>query len=173
MVFDAGSFDVAVMALVISFLPAPALAVAEMTRVVRSGGWVATYMWDVPGGGVPVDPVYKAIESLGFGSALPPNPEVSRRDVMHELWKQSGLVSVDTHVIRIPVAYSNFDDFWHSNTVPIGPQGKLIDSMSTSAREQLRTRLHEHLPIALDGSIVYEFIRKCGQGPSTRISLSG
>lgn len=58
--FDAGSFDVAVMALVISFLPAPALAAAEMARVVRPGGWVATYMWDLPGGGVPVDPIYKA-----------------------------------------------------------------------------------------------------------------
>ena len=162
--FDAGSFDVAVMALVISFLPAPALAVAEMARVVRPGGWVATYMWDLPGGGVRVDPIYKAIESLGLGSALPPNPEVSRRDVMQELWQQSGLVSVGTRVIRIQVAYSDFDDFWRSNTVPIGPQGKLIESMSTSAREQLRTRLREQLPIASNGRIVYEFIRKCGEG---------
>ena len=164
LVFDGGSFDVAVMALVISFLPAPALAAAEMARVVRPGGWVATYMWDVPGGGVPVDPVYKAIESLGLGSSFPPNPEVSRRDVMQDLWKQSGLASVDTRVIRIPVAYSNFDDFWHSNTVSIGPQGKLIESMSTSAREQLRTHLRERLPITSDGRIVYELFANAVKG---------
>jgi SAM-dependent methyltransferase len=164
LLFDAGSFDVAVMALVISFLPTPALAAAEMARVVRPGGWVATYMWDVPGGGVPVDPVYKAIESLGLGSALPPNPEASRCDVMQELWQQSGLVSVCTRVIRIPVAYSNFDDFWHSNTVPIGPQGKLIESMSVSAREQLRERLREHLPIASDGRIVYDSFANAVKG---------
>ena len=162
--FDAGSFDVAVMALVISFLPAPALAAAEMARVVRPGGWVATYMWDLPGGGVPVDPIYKAIESLGLGSALPPNPEVSRRDVMQELWQQSGLVSVGTRVIRIQVAHSDFDDFWRSNTVPIGPQGKLIESMSTSAREQLRTRLREQLPIASNGRIVYELFANAVKG---------
>jgi ubiquinone/menaquinone biosynthesis C-methylase UbiE len=162
--FDAGSFDVAVMALVISFLPDPAQAATEMVRVVRPGGWVATYMWDIPGGGVPVDPVYKAIKSLGMASALPPNPAVSRREAMQELWEESGLKSTDTRVIRIPVVYSNFDDFWDSNTLTIGPQGKLIESMSTSAREQLRTRLREHLPIASDGSIVYESFANAVKG---------
>ena len=54
--FAPNSFDAAIMALVISFLPDPAKAVAEMARVVRPGGWVATYMWDIPGGGVPLLP---------------------------------------------------------------------------------------------------------------------
>jgi ubiquinone/menaquinone biosynthesis C-methylase UbiE len=44
--FGDDSFDAAIMALVISFLPQPEKAAAEMARVVRSGGWVATYMWD-------------------------------------------------------------------------------------------------------------------------------
>ncbi len=162
--FDAASFDVAVMALVISFLPDPARAATEMVRMVRPGGWVATYMWDIPGGGVPVDPVYKAIKSLGMISALPPNPEVSRREAMQDLWKQSGLVTVETRVIRIPVVYSNFDDFWDSNTVPIGPQGKLIESMSSSEREQLRARLREYLPIASDGCIAYESFANAVKG---------
>jgi hypothetical protein len=83
---------------------------------------------------------------------------------MRELWEQSGLVSVDTRVIRIPVVYSNFDDFWDSTTVPIGPQGKLIESMSTSVREQLRTRLREHLPVASDGRIVYESFANAVKG---------
>ena len=52
--FHDGSFDVAVMALVISLLPNPEKAIGEMTRVVRAGGWVATYMWDVPGVECPV-----------------------------------------------------------------------------------------------------------------------
>jgi ubiquinone/menaquinone biosynthesis C-methylase UbiE len=42
--FGDGTFDVAIMALVVAFLPHPAKAVAEMARVVRPGGWVATYM---------------------------------------------------------------------------------------------------------------------------------
>src|SRR5690349_21615344 len=51
--FDDRSFDAAAMALVISFLPDPAKAVAEMARVVRPGGCIATYMWDMSAGGSP------------------------------------------------------------------------------------------------------------------------
>ncbi len=46
LLFGDDSFDAAVMALVIAFLSDPLKAVSEMTRVVRPGGWVATYMWD-------------------------------------------------------------------------------------------------------------------------------
>jgi ubiquinone/menaquinone biosynthesis C-methylase UbiE len=42
--FPPVTFDAAVMALVIAFLPEPAKGVAEMARVVRPGGLVATYM---------------------------------------------------------------------------------------------------------------------------------
>jgi SAM-dependent methyltransferase len=162
--FDDGSFDVGVMALVISFLPEPDKAAAELTRVVRPGGWVATYMWDFPGGGSPVYPLNQAIRSLGGDAALPPNPMVSRREAMQELWERAGLESVDTEVIRIPVEYSSFGDFWDSNTVPIGPQGKLIATMSTNEKERLRTRLHDHLPVAADGRIVYQSFANAVKG---------
>lgn len=41
---------------------------------------------------------------------------------------------VDIRGIRIPVEYADFDDFWVSNTVPIGPQGKLIDGCQQSKK---------------------------------------
>src|SRR5262245_11242061 len=154
--FADASFDVAIMALVISFLRDPAKAVSEMTRVVRPGGWVATYMWDIPGGGTPVDPIYVEMESMGMTSVRPSNPTVSRRETMRELWRKAGLDSVETRVIRIPVLYSDFTDFWDSNAAPIGPQGKLIDGMSARAREEFRARLRRRLPVTLDGRIIYE-----------------
>jgi ubiquinone/menaquinone biosynthesis C-methylase UbiE len=154
--FGDDGFDVATMALVIAFLREPLKAASEMARVVRPGGWVATYMWDLLGGGVPVDPLYKAIESLGMPPAHPPNPEAAKRDVMRQLWEQAGLQAVDTRVIRIPVVYSSFDDFWDSNTVPVGPQGKLLAGLPASTKEKLRAHLREHLPIAGDGRIAYE-----------------
>lgn len=46
--FPAARFDAAVMPLVIVFLDDAARAVAEMRRVVRAGGMVATYIWDLP-----------------------------------------------------------------------------------------------------------------------------
>jgi ubiquinone/menaquinone biosynthesis C-methylase UbiE len=154
--FDDNSFDVAAMALAIAFLRDPGAAVAEMARVVRPGGLVATYMWDVPGGGVPVHPIYLALESMGFMSGRPPNSKASERDAMQRFWKEARLETIETRVIRIPTVYSDFEDFWHSNVVPIGPQGKLIASMSASAREELRSRLRDYLPGSSNGRITVD-----------------
>jgi len=166
--FGDDRFDVAVMALVITFLSDPGKAVSEMARVVRPGGWVGTYMWDVPAGGTPVHPIYVAIESLGMPSPRPPGAEVSRRDALQALWKDAGLESIETQVIRIPVMYSDFDDFWDSNTVPVGPQGKAIQEMSPTVRAQLRARLREQLPVGPDGRIAYTSFANAVKGRVSR-----
>lgn len=161
---DDGSYDAALMALVIAFLSDPTKAVTEMARVVRPGGWVATYMWDIQGGGVPIHPLYDALKSIGATPGTQPNPEASRREVMQELWQKAGLQSVETCVLRIPVVFSSFDDFWDSTTVPVGPQGKVIAAMPAHARERLRARLREQLPIASDGRIAYEAFANAAKG---------
>jgi SAM-dependent methyltransferase len=166
--FGDDRFDVAVMALVITFLSDPGKAVSEMARVVRPGGWVGTYMWDVPGGGTPVHPIYVAMESLGMPSPRPPGAEVSRRDAMQALWKDAGLELIETQVIQIPVMYSDFDDFWDANTVPVGPQGKAIQEMSPTVRAQLRARLREQLPVGPDGRIAYESFANAVKGRVVR-----
>src|SRR3712207_3794143 len=48
--FTDDTFDAAVMPLVIFFVPEPARGVAEMARVVRPGGTVSAYAWDMEGG---------------------------------------------------------------------------------------------------------------------------
>ncbi len=48
--FPDNSFDAASMALVLVFVADPVKAAAEMARVVRPGGLVATYMWEFPNG---------------------------------------------------------------------------------------------------------------------------
>jgi hypothetical protein len=83
---------------------------------------------------------------------------------MRELWEKAGLSSIETRTIRIPVTYSSFDDFWDSNTVPIGPQGKLIDGMSTSARDHLRSHVRKLLPVKSDGRIAYEALANAVKG---------
>lgn len=67
-----GRFDVAVMALVLFFVPEPAKGVAEMVRVVRPGGTVATYVWDIIGGGHPLELLHEEMRTIGFAPPLPP-----------------------------------------------------------------------------------------------------
>jgi SAM-dependent methyltransferase len=162
--FGNATFDVTITALVLSFLSDPAKAVAEMARVTCPGGCVASYMWDIQGGGSPTTAIYAAMESLGLALPVRPNPAASRLEAMHDFWEMAGLETIETRVIRIPVSYANFNDFWDSNSVPIGPQGKVIASMSPGTREQLRTRLREQLPAASDGQILYESFANAAKG---------
>ena len=74
--FPDDAFDVAVMALVIFFVPDPAKGVAEMTRVVRPGGTVATYVWDMMGGGHPLELMHAEMHAMGFATPRPPRSDV-------------------------------------------------------------------------------------------------
>jgi SAM-dependent methyltransferase len=161
--FPDNSFDAAAMALVITFIPDPAKAVAEMARVVRPGGGVATYMWDTLGGGVPLKPIEAALKSMGKDYARA-SSAASKRETMQALWQDAGLQGVETTVIRIQVAFANFDDFCESSVVPIGPAGQVISKMSPAEMEQLKARLREQLPIAADGSIAYEAFANAVKG---------
>jgi SAM-dependent methyltransferase len=154
--FPDNSFDAAVMPLVISFVPDPVKAVGEMKRVVRPGGTVAAYMWDVSGGGLPLEPVRAAMRSMGEDEANPPGFQASREDRMRAVWEQNGMSETETRVIRIRADYANFDDFWNTNSVPVGPSGAAIAKLSPDKKEELKNLLRQRLPTAPDGSISYE-----------------
>ena len=140
--FEESRFDVATMALVISFIPDPARAVAELARVVRPGGCVATYMWDIPGGGLPYHPIVDAVRALGLsGGMAPPGSGVTQLPEMRSLWERTGLQAIDACRIDITVTFSSFDDFWGSATLLESPVGRLVGGLSEADRE----RLHGHL----------------------------
>jgi SAM-dependent methyltransferase len=162
--FADDSFDAASMALVITFVPDPVKAASEMARVVRPGGAVAAYMWDIPGGGIPLAPIYAALKSLGMEAHSGLGVDVSRRENLRTVWETAGLQAVETCELRITVAYRDFDDFWQSNSVPIGPSGKALAELSPSAREELKARLREQLPTAADGRIAYEAFANAVKG---------
>ncbi len=89
------------MALVIFFVPDPAKGVAEMVRVVRPGGTVAAYVWDMLGGGYPLDPIHAELRALGLAPLTPPNPRASRTEVLRDLWTAAGLNGVETRDITV------------------------------------------------------------------------
>lgn len=144
--FDDDSFDAAVMGLAITFVPEPAKAVAEMKRVVQPGGYVATYMWDIFGGGLPVEPLWSAMRTLELPTPELAAVEASKLDVMRELWTKAGLNAVETRVIRITVSYETFEEYWAANTAPSGPTAKAIADLTSTQREQIERYLRDHLP---------------------------
>jgi ubiquinone/menaquinone biosynthesis C-methylase UbiE len=162
--FADASIDVAVMALVISFVPNPLKAVREMKRVTKSGGTVATYMWDLPGGGVPSSPFYRVLKAMGEPVPMPPHADASTMPALENLWRDAGLIGIELTTIRIPVTFKNFDDFWTSNTLPVGHQAERIRSLSEVMREKLKQELKTSLPIASDGTITFEAFANAVKG---------
>ena len=83
---------------------------------------------------------------------------------MTRYWQQAGLQSVETRVIRIQIAYADFDDFWQSATAPVGPSGKATSDLTPELREQLKARLRAMLPTEADGRIVYDAVANAVKG---------
>ena len=88
--FPEKRFDVAVMALVIFFVPDPAKSVAEMVRVARPGGTIAAYAWDIDGGGFPLEPLWAEMRALNIKVLQPPSAEASRIAAMPRTVDRSG-----------------------------------------------------------------------------------
>lgn len=153
--FKDGTFDVGVMALVIAFIANPAKAVSELRRVVKPGGTVATYMWDLTMHGVPTAPFYRTLKTMGIEAAHPQSADISAREPLEALWRDAGLKDVELREFRITVRFADFDDFWTSNTLPVGPQAERIRGLSERQLAELKERLQAALPPDANGNISY------------------
>jgi SAM-dependent methyltransferase len=145
-------FDVAVMPLVIFFVPDPAKGVAEMTRVVCPGGIVAAYAWDMVGGGFPYELLRSEMRDLGVVVPVPPSPDASRLDAMRDLWASAGLDSVQTREITVQRTFADFDDYWES--VRAGPSvGQKLEAMAPADLLLLKARVRLRLSEDASGRI--------------------
>ena len=151
--YDDDLFDVAVMALVLVFVPDPAKGVAEMRRVVAPGGQVAAYMWDLRGGGFPLTALHAEMRELGVSVAQPPSVDASGGDAMQALWTAAGLVDVATAPIVAERRFDDFDDWW-TTSLKSPSTAAAIASMAPGDVERLRSRMQARMPGDPDGSIM-------------------
>jgi ubiquinone/menaquinone biosynthesis C-methylase UbiE len=152
--FPSGSFDAAVMALVIVFVPEPARAVNEMVRVVGPAGIVATYMWDMLGDGFPLDPFIEEVRAMGFAPPRPPQMEASRVQTLRDLWTGAGLEAVETREITVRRTFKDFDEFWTIN-LKAPSLVSTAAAMDSGQFETLKRRLRARLPADAEGRITY------------------
>jgi ubiquinone/menaquinone biosynthesis C-methylase UbiE len=153
--FESKRFDAAVMALVIFFVPEPAKGVAEMVRVVRPGGMIAAYAWDVLNGGFPFEPIQAELRALGVTPSLPPSPNASRVDVLRELWARAGIEAIETREITVRRTFADFEEFWRQSTLT-GSTPATLAAMAPGDVEQLKARVRARVEMDGSGQVIHQ-----------------
>jgi ubiquinone/menaquinone biosynthesis C-methylase UbiE len=149
------TFDAAVMALVIFFVPDPPKGVAEMVRVVRPGGLVAAYAWDMLGGGFPLEDLRSEMTALGAVPPLPPSSEASRIEAMQKLWTDAGVEAVETRAITVRRTFASFDECWNISTSQGSSSNAALLTLGPEKTALLKERLRARLPADPDGRVTY------------------
>jgi len=138
-------FDAALSQLVLQFVPDPALALAEMYRVVRPGGTVAAAVWN-SGGGMPhqrmfwdtaamLDPAAARERANAF------NRPMTRRGDLQRLFDGQGLQRVDESSLTIWMDFDDFQDFWAPIAGGEGTLGKYVAALRGDTLRDLERHL--------------------------------
>jgi len=153
---DDASVDVVVSGLVLNFVPDQRAALAEMARVTANGGTIAAYVWDYAG--------KMELMRLFWDTAVELDPDAARMDegrrfslcrpeALVELFTSAGLHGVEVRSIDIPTLFASFDEYWQPFLGGQGPAPAYTMALDETARERLRDRLRERIPVAADGAI--------------------
>jgi ubiquinone/menaquinone biosynthesis C-methylase UbiE len=139
-----GYFDCCLALLVMSFIPEAPKAAAEMHRVTRRGGIVATAMWDTTGGNELNDALSDA------AAAIDPNVKLlggtyGTAEELTSLWASANLNDVEVRNIAFPCGFKSFDDFWQPLTEGQGPAGAYLRGISEDHRMTVREQLRQNL----------------------------
>jgi len=147
--FETNQFDVATMALVLFFVPDPMRSIAEMMRVVRADGLVTAYVWDIHGGGFPLEPIHAEMRSKKIEYTLPISSTVSRIENLKKLWIEAGLRSIDTCVIEVKRTFTSFSSFWNISKES-GTLKNVFNELDEKTKKDLRHSTKSRLKLKGD-----------------------
>ena len=153
---DDATVDEVVAGLSLNFVPDPVAAVAEMGRVLTSGGRATAYVWDYAEG--------MQMLRLFWDAAIAENPQAASLDegarfplceesALSRCFTKAGMKEVTTGEVEIRTLFANFDDFWGPFLGQQGPAPSYVSSLTKDECVRLRERLRSALPAGPDGSI--------------------
>lgn len=145
--FASGAFDSSLALLVLGFVPDAAQAVAEMARVTRPGGVVATAMWDFRGGmpflNLFADTVAALLPQGAAWRARHWRGQVGAPGRLSALLRGAGLEAVREQDIAIRQDFRDFDDWFGPWLAGQGIMGAFLMALSPADRARVEAALRE------------------------------
>jgi ubiquinone/menaquinone biosynthesis C-methylase UbiE len=149
--WDDGAFDASLAQLVFAFVGDPSAGLAEMTRVVQTGGVVATCMWELDA--MAMLRTFWDAASM-FDTAAPAEGSRTRfanRGELEQLWRSGRLDEVVVEAIDVEREYPDFESYWRPFLAGIGPAGSYCAALDPDARDAVREECRRRLGAAERG----------------------
>ena len=145
--FADASFDQCLALLVMRFIPDPTKAVREMRRVTRTGGVVATAMWDTTGGNELNDSLFDVALMIDANAPQERNTPglYGTAEELKALWTTAGLEKIEVQNIAFQCGFDSFEDYWQPLTEGQGPNGAYLRRIENDQRAALRELLRHNL----------------------------
>jgi SAM-dependent methyltransferase len=153
--FADGEFDVALSQLVVNFMSDPEAGVRELARVTRTGGTVASCVWDYAGDMTLLRAFWDAARDVEPERGAAADEGVVMRwcgeGELAELWRAAGLEDVRSGELVVSASYADFEDAWSPFTAGVAPSGAFARSLDDEGRAALREAFRGHLGVG-DGT---------------------
>ena len=153
----ASTFDYAVSALVLNFIPEKDQALREMARIVRPGGTVGLYVWDYAGHMQNMRYFFDVARDIDPSSTAfddGQNAPICRPGPLTDALKGAGLNDVEITALDITTEFRDFDDYWEPFLGGTGSAPKYCMSVDDDTRNRIKDTLRKRLPTGPDGEIL-------------------
>lgn len=140
--FDDNAFDAAVSTLALDVIPEIEQVVAEMKRVTRPGGVVASAVTQFFGGMPAFDLVYNTGAALDAEVARVRSMRAGRMqfwpDGQAALWRKIGLADVTEVPVVVDCQYQSFADYWATFIAGPGSVTGMLMALSNDVRSSIK-----------------------------------
>jgi ubiquinone/menaquinone biosynthesis C-methylase UbiE len=140
--FETNSFDAATSRFCLMFLPEIPKAAAEITRVLKPGGWVAAAVWSAPEKnpsiGLSMEAIRKVVELPTPDPTAPGIFRLAKPGDLAGMFQQAGLVDVADQEFLAEWSYTSAEEYYTSLMEIAAPVQNLMATLSTHQVQEVK-----------------------------------
>ena len=103
----------------------------------------------------PNSPIRFGLHEIGVNPLPVPGAEDSRPEALASSFTGAKLTDIATRIIDVTMSFTDFNDFWQSQTPSCNPVAKMLAALSESDRERVLAMVRARFPAGRDGSVTH------------------